>query len=93
MTRCAVWVVSCFVLFLSAVGAAHAQTPGTVPVWVDSQTLGDSPVAQCGDGTSVCVGPGTSAVTGQPAVLTTPFHSSIYPLSCLVACSRAPWAW
>jgi hypothetical protein len=69
MTRCAVWVVLCFVLFLSGVGAAHAQTPGTVPVWVDSQTLGDSPVSQCGDGTSVCVGPGTSAVTGQPAVL------------------------
>ena len=58
-----------FAVLALTVVPLQAQTPGTLPVWVDSQTLGDSPVSQCGDGTSVCVGPGTSAVTGQPAVL------------------------
>jgi hypothetical protein len=47
MTRSAVCVVSCFVAFLSAVGAAHAQTPGQIPVFVDtSGTLGDSTLTQ-----------------------------------------------
>jgi hypothetical protein len=40
----------------------HAQTTGAIPVWVDppTQTLGDSPLIQCGDGSSVCIGPGKS---------------------------------
>jgi hypothetical protein len=70
MTRCAVWVVSCFVLFLSAAGAAQAQTPGNVPVWVDPQTLGDSSLVQCGgDGSSVCIGPGSGTAVGPSSSL------------------------
>jgi hypothetical protein len=70
MTRCAVWVVSCVFLFLSAAGAAHAQTPGTVPVWEDPQTLGDSPLVRCGgDGGSVCIGPGDHSAIGPSTLM------------------------
>jgi hypothetical protein len=68
MTRCAVWVVSCFVAFLSAVAAAHAQTPGQIPVFVDSSgTVGDSTIAQDGGG-NISLTSGNLTVNNTPGV-------------------------
>jgi hypothetical protein len=68
MTRCAVWVVLRFVLFLSAVGAARAQTPGQIPVFVDSSgTLGDSTIAQDGSG-NISLTSGSLTVNNTPGI-------------------------
>jgi hypothetical protein len=68
MNRCAVCVVSCYFLFLSAAGAAHAQTPGQIPVFVNpSGALTDSTIAQDGGG-NISVTSGSLTVNNTPGI-------------------------